>query len=120
MTLVDTSIWVDHFRTADPALVGLLKRGWAAGHPAVTGELACGNLHQRATILADLAALPQAVEATNGEVMDLIERSRLHGLGLGWVDVQLIASALLCQCKLWTRDKRLERAAQSVGVQTGP
>ena len=120
MTLVDTSVWVDHFRSTELELVGLLKRGWAVGHPAVIGELACGNLHQRNKILADLAALPAAVECTNREAMDLIERSNLHGLGLGWIDVNLIASALLSECKLWTRDKRLERAARSVGVVTGP
>jgi predicted nucleic acid-binding protein len=120
VTLVDTSIWVDHFRASETKLVALLGRGWVVGHPAVIGEIACGNLHQRAKILADLTALPAAVEASSQEAMGLVERSKLYGLGLGWIDVQLIASALLSECKLWTRDKRLERAAQSVGVETGP
>jgi predicted nucleic acid-binding protein len=120
VTLVDTSVWVDHFRSSQPALVALLKRGWVVGHPAVTGELACGNLHRRAGTLADLSALPQAVVASNEEAMHLIERSRLHGLGLGWTDLHLLTSALLSECKLWTRDKRLERASQSVGIATGP
>lgn len=120
MTLIDTSVWVDHFRASEPKLVRLLKRGWAVGHPAVIGELACGNLHQRAEILANLRALPRAVPAGSEEVMDLIERHELYGLGLGWVDAHLIASALLSECKLWTRDKRLRQAAQSVGVAAGP
>ncbi len=120
MTLVDTSVWIDHLRSGEPALVKLLERRWVLGHPAVIGELACGNLKRRTDILADLATLPSGVEATNAEVMELIERHKLSGVGIGWIDAHLIASALLSKCRLWTRDKRLERAARSADVETGP
>ena len=120
MTLVDTSVWVDHFRVADPTLVRLLQRRWVVGHSAVIGELACGNLHQRKKTLSDFSTLPLAIEATTEEVMDLIEGHKLHGLGIGWIDAHLIASALLSECRLWTKDNRLARAAQIANVDVGP
>lgn len=120
MTLVDTSVWIDHFRRTEPELVRLLQRRWVVGHSSVVGELACGNLRQRAQILADLGALPTAIEATTDETMELIDRHKLYGIGIGWIDAQLIASALLSDCRLWTKDKRLGRAAQAAKVEIGP
>ncbi len=79
MVLVDTSVWIEHFRMASPALVKLLTEGWVVTHPFVYGEIACGNLKDRATILADFNALPSAKEASNGEVFRLIEDARLWG-----------------------------------------
>ena len=85
-------------------------------HPFVVGELACGNLKSRSGILADLQQLPSAVLATDGEVMQLIEERRLWGLGIGWIDGHLLASALFSNCRLWTLDRRLNRAAAAAGV----
>jgi predicted nucleic acid-binding protein len=114
--LVDSSIWIEHFRKGHLRLAELLKDGMVLMHPFVLGELACGNLKKRGEILADLAELPKAVEATHEEALDLMERGRLWGCGIGWVDTHLIASALLSNCRLLTIDERLHRAAAHAGV----
>lgn len=117
MILVDTSVWIDHFRRVDPALVALLERGDVVGHPYVVGELACGNLASRAATLADLDDIPQVALADPSEVRRAIERRQLYGRGLGYVDVHLLVSVLLTPpVKLWSRDKRLAAAADEFGI----
>ena len=91
-----------------------LSEGLVLMHPFVSGELACGNLRNRATILSDLHALPPAKLASSTEVLRLIEDRRLWGRGLGWVDVHLLASALLSHCGFWTLDKKLGEAAREL------
>lgn len=117
MILVDTSVWIGHFRKGSQNLVELLSNGLALVHPFIVGELACGNLRNRARILSDLQALPSAASATNAEVMQLIEVRKLWGLGIGWIDSHLLASALLSTCLFWTHDRRLLRAASVAGVE---
>ena len=108
MVLVDTSVWVDHLRKGDPRLVELLERNQVLMHPSIRGELACGNLNNRSVVLAMLSDLPAAVVASDDEVMGLIERHRLMGRGIGYVDVQLLAAtALNAPASLWTRDRAL-------------
>jgi predicted nucleic acid-binding protein len=114
--LADTSIWVDHFRGADPVLIDLLNDGCVLMHSFVPGELACGNPARRSPVLAKLAALPAALRAEDAEVLDLIENRKLHGPGIGWVDAHLIASALLSDCDLMTSDHRLKKAARQAGA----
>jgi predicted nucleic acid-binding protein len=114
--LVDSSIWIEHFRKSHPGLIKLLRDGMVLMHPFVLGELACGNLKTRGEILADRAELPRAVEATHEETLALMERWKLRGCGIGWVDTHLIASALLSNCRLLTIDERLHRAAVHAGV----
>jgi len=115
--LVDTSVWVQHLRAVDKALVRLLDLGLVLGHPFVTGELALGNLRQRELVLSDLQDLPQAQVATAEEVLRFIDRHRLYGIGIGYVDVHLLASARLSAgASLWTRDKRLQAAAEKFGL----
>jgi len=116
MILVDTSIWIAHFRTGGSKLGDLLNQALVMVHPFVMGELACGNLKRRARILIDLEALPSAVSATHEEVMRLVEVRKLWGLGIGWIDAHLLASALLSNCQLWTLDGKLARAAAAAGV----
>lgn len=111
MILVDSSVWVDHFRRPDQRLVRLLEAGEVLAHSLIIGELACGNLASRRTTLELLHALPKADEASDGEVLTVIERGRLYGTGLGVVDVHLLASMLLSDAELWTRDSCLARAA---------
>jgi predicted nucleic acid-binding protein len=111
VVLIDTSVWISHFREGQPVLIDLLSEGLVVMHPFVSGELACGNLKNRAVILSDLAALPAAKRASEREVMSLIEERRLWGRGLGWVDVHLLAAALISNCRLWTLDKKLGSAA---------
>jgi len=109
--LVDTSVWVDHFRRGNHQLVDLLEKGRILCHPHVIGELACGNLQNRAEILELLSALPQTAAITFPEAMMFLETHQLFGRGLGWVDIQLLASAQLSGCPLWTLDRRLAKAA---------
>lgn len=116
MTLVDTSVWVDHLRNGSARLRVLLDAGEVLVHPFVVGELACGNLANRREVLELLDALPRVVEAAHAEALQLLDHQRLHGRGLGWVDVHLLASALLTRARLWTLDARLARAAQRCGA----
>lgn len=115
MILVDTSIWVDHLRSGDRALAALLEHSDVLTHPFVIGELACGTLAKRNTVLELLQDLPAAPVADPAELLPFIERHRLWGKGLGYVDVHLLAAAALCPgTKVWTRDKRLRTAAQAL------
>lgn len=115
--LVDTSVWVDHFRRGDAGLSSLLGRDAVLSHPWVRGELACGTPPARAQTLADLAALRQATIASVDEVVDFVERERLYGQGCGLVDLGLLASVILTPAaRLWTLDKRLWALAERFGV----
>jgi hypothetical protein len=114
--LVDTSVWVDHFGVGDPHLVRLLDRGETLGHPWVTGELALGQLRGRAEVLRLLEHLPQATVATAAELLQFINGRELSGLGIGYVDAQLLASTMLTEGRLWTRDRRLRSVAERVGA----
>ncbi len=116
MLLADTSVWIEHFRRREPALADRLSEGIVLMHPFVSGELACGNLKDRAAILSNLHALPPANVASNAEVLYLIEDRRLWGRGLGWIDAHLLASALLSKCRFWTLDTRLAKAAAELGL----
>lgn len=108
MVLVDTSVWIDHLRSKEPLLVNLLQNNQVLGHPFVRGELALGNLPQRQNILGLLDNLPQAPVAFADEINPFIETHKLFGLGIGLIDVHLLASTQLAvNAKLWTRDKRL-------------
>ncbi len=117
MILVDTSIWIDHLRTGDPDLRDLLREGRVLAHPWVTGELALGHLSRRSEILGLLNNLPQATVATDEEVLTLIDKRQLFGLGVGYVDAHLLAAtALTPAARLWTRDKRLALVAAQHGL----
>ena len=116
MILVDTSVWVDHLRRGDPGLVALLERAAVVMHPFVMGEIACGSLKDRQSLLELLHDLPGAVIATDDEAMQFIERHRLYGKGIGYIDVHLLASvALTGGAQLWTRDQRLRQVAATMG-----
>jgi predicted nucleic acid-binding protein len=117
MILVDTSVWVDHLQHGNTALFELLNQRQILSHPFVVGELALGSLRQRAVILQALYSLPGAVCASDDEVLELISSCHLHGKGLGYVDVHLLAAARLSpSSQLWTLDKRLQAAASTLGV----
>jgi len=116
MVLVDTSVWVDHFRAGLPRLAEILGRGEVLVHPLVIGELACGRMANRKEILTLLQALPQARSASHDEALRFIEDRRLMGQGLGYVDVHLLASALLSSCRLWTTDAALAEACAGLGL----
>jgi predicted nucleic acid-binding protein len=119
--LVDTSVWIDHLRRSSLALVRLLGESRVLTHSFVVGELALGNLRDRAAVLNALRQMPQAVPATDGEVFSFIEAHRLHGLGIGYVDAHLLASARLTPgSRLWTRDQRLAAVAERLDLRVEP
>ncbi|HQR88222.1 MAG: VapC toxin family PIN domain ribonuclease [Caulobacter sp. 12-67-6] len=121
MILVDTSVWIDHFRAASPDLVRLLEQGRVLVHPFVVGELALGNLRDRTTVLGALKQMPQAVRAHDDEVLSFIEANRLHGLGVGYIDAHLLASARLTTgARFWTRDRRLNAVSEQLSVAFHP
>jgi predicted nucleic acid-binding protein len=116
MILVDTSVWIDHFRAGNERLKSLLFDQQVVCHHFIVGELACGTLRNRGEILANLKALPAAHWVEHEEVLSFLETHRFYGQGLGWVDAHLLASALLTRCAIWTFDKSLRRAAAALNV----
>lgn len=115
MILVDSSVWVDHLRVSEPALVELLNTGRVLTHPFVVGELACGNLKNRKAVLSLLQDLPVAPIATDEEVLFFIEKHGLMGRGIGYVDAHLLSAVSLAGTgRLWTRDKRLCAVTESL------
>jgi predicted nucleic acid-binding protein len=118
--LVDTSVWVDHLRDREPALIAALNAGSVLMHPFILGEIACGNLKHRVQVLALMRDLPHAPVATEKEALDFIDRRRLMGRGIGYIDVHLLASvALAGTARLWTLDKRLALVAYDLAVAFG-
>jgi len=121
MVLIDTSVWVDHLRVRDETVLRLLLNEEALMHPFVAGEVALGTLRNRKGILQMFGELPQAKIASPDEVLRLIDQKQLFGVGIGYVDVHLLASVRLTQHgRLWTRDKRLGIAARQMGVALAP
>jgi predicted nucleic acid-binding protein len=116
MIIVDTSVWADHIRKPDVVLSELLAAGDVLVHRFVIEELACGHLPKRSEFLQTLHALPQAPIASHDEILGLLSNKKLYGTGLGSVDVHLIASAMLANAKLLTRDKALAREAKRLNV----
>lgn len=108
MILVDTSVWIDHFRAEDADLSALLEAKQVLRHPCVIGELALAAIKSRALVLRYLNNLPAAQIAPHKEVMTFIEARRLTNTGIGYVDACLLASvALTPDAKLWSRDKNV-------------
>jgi predicted nucleic acid-binding protein len=116
MILVDTSVWIDHLRAGNRTLRSLLEDAEVLAHPFVVGELACGTLRNREEVLILLQALPEAQAAEHGEVMRVVERERLYGRGIGWIDAHLLASARLSGAALWTLDRRLSKIASALAL----
>ena len=121
MILVDTSVWVNHLRAGEPLLVELLDTNRILVHPLIVGELACGNLNNRKTVLSLLRKLPTVRLATDDEVLFFIERHGLMGKGVGYIDAHLLAAVSLTgTVRLWTRDKRLNTVAESMRLAFDP
>ena len=120
MILVDTPVWVDHLRAGDLRLAELLAGGVVLGHPFIVGEIACGSLRDRTATLGLLRDLPMATVAEFDEVLGYLDRYRLHGKGIGYVDAHLLAAtALTGGARLWTRDRRLHAVAHELGCAEG-
>lgn len=116
--LIDTSVWIDHFRNRNDVLVDLIELDLALAHPMVIVEIACGTPPApRIQTLNSMSLLQPCNQASLSEVMEFIEREGLHGLGCGLVDMSLLASTLITPgAELWTLDKRLAELAERFGV----
>ena len=120
--LVDTGVWIDHFRQGNAALVQLVSQDRALVHPMVIAEIACGTPPApRLQTLGHLALLQTCKQASLSEVMAFIERERLYGMGCGLVDLCLLASTRITPgATLWTLDKRLGELAERFHVAHRP
>jgi predicted nucleic acid-binding protein len=116
MILVDTSVWIDHFRQGDAALTAALLADQVWIHPFIVGELACGNLGNRSEVLSLLRSLPCLTKCTDEEVLLFIDQQQLMGRGIGYVDAHLLAATQLASTQIWTRDKRLNVAANELAL----
>ena len=116
MVLVDTSVWISHFRNGSHKLARLLLEETVLCHPFIIGELACGHLKNRHEILSLLNTLPQGPIADQAEVLQFIENKGLMGRGIGLIDVHLLACALLTKSSLWTEDTNLQKTARHLSV----
>ncbi len=116
--LIDTSVWIDHFRKGNDALVDLIGLDLALTHPMVILEIACGTPPApRIQTLSNIDLLQPCNQASLSEVKEFIEREKLYGLGCGVVDMALLASTLITpSTELWTLDKHLADLARRFGV----
>jgi len=115
--LVDTSVWVGHFKAADKHLIALLKEDRVMAHPMIIGEIACGTPPDRQDVLIWLLRLRQSRHASLDEVLAFLEENKVYGAGCGWVDVNLLVSVLISpNVRLWTLDKTLHRLAGRFGL----
>lgn len=117
MILIDTSVWIDHFRTGDDHLADLLNQNKVLMHTFILGELACANLQHCEQVITLLKDLPQSVVASDEEALFFIEQNQLMGKGIGYIDAHLLAAvALNGSTSLWTRDKHLFAIADSMHI----
>lgn len=120
MILVDTSVWISHLNKGNSSLADLLTAGLVACHPFIIGELACGRLENREEIISLMLTLSRVEEAGPEEILQFIDTHELMGMGIGLIDVHLLASALLTRISLWTYDKKLQTAAEKLKVSYAP
>jgi predicted nucleic acid-binding protein len=122
MILVDTSVWVSHFRQSNSSLVYLLTNDQVLCHPLVMLEIACGSPPApRHKTLEYLDKLQTVKTATTREIMTLIETHDLQDSGCGSIDMTLLASALITEnTKIWTQDKKLDALSKKLGVSFVP
>lgn len=116
MVLVDTSVWVSHLRHGNSRLQKLLQESKVVSHPFIVGELACGNISNRFEITSLMQSLPILDVAENEELLLFIEHKKMMGTGLGFVDVHLMAAAMLAGIPLWTHDKKLKQACSHLNI----
>jgi predicted nucleic acid-binding protein len=116
MVLVDTSVWVSHLRHGNPKLQEMLQEGKVVSHPFIIGELTCGNISNRVEIISLMQSLPMLDIVEHEELLLFIEHNKMMGTGLGFVDVHLMAAAILAGIPLWTQDKSLKQACSRLSI----
>ncbi len=120
MILADTSAWISHLRYGNDYLEGLLNKGTVSCHPFIIGELACGSIRNRNEILSLLQSLPMTRIVEHDEVLKFIENRKLVSKGLGYVDIHLLASAILSDSLMWSLDKKLNKTAEGLNIDFNP
>ncbi len=114
--IVDSSVWIAHFKRRNEHLVELLEADKVYCHPYVIGELACGTPPNREFVLDTISELRRTPVATLEELREFIEAHNLSGRGCGFVDMNLLASVRLKSgLTIWTLDKSLASAAADQG-----
>lgn len=116
--LVDSSVWIEHFRHNNEELKQIIMQNRIFVHPFVLGELACGSMKNRSETLHFLQNLPVPIQPSNEEVLDFIDREKLHGKGISFVDVHILISSILTGCVLWTFDKKLLLVQKKLKIQS--
>ncbi len=120
MILVDTSVWVSHLRDGNEPLKKLLYQASVATHPFIVGELSCGSIKNRRSVIELLKNLPVVKLAEHDEVLELIEARRLFSSGIGWVDAHLLCSALISKIPFWTFDTKLRQLSVGLKINYSP
>ena len=120
MIVVDTSIWIDHLRIAIPVLNQLVADRQLLQHPFVTGEIAVGSLANRLRTIRALRGLPQIEPVSHDDFHAFMEEAELHGTGLGFVDIHLLAATTLSGAAIWTRDRRMREQADRLKICCDP
>lgn len=121
MIIIDSSIWIDHFRRPNTGLIDAAERGQLLQHPLITLELALGSIPQRDATLSNLQRLPRPTVLSDDQMLEFVDEFELAGSGIGPIDASVLASAARTdRAKLWTRDKRLEIQAERLGLNFTP
>jgi predicted nucleic acid-binding protein len=119
MVLVDTSAWLRALASKQPyrnEVDALLDAELVVRHDLVYGELLIGDNGGRAKMLANYLAFQRIETVAHSEVVALVRSQRLFGTGLSWIDVQLLAAALVNRAQLYTADQPLRASARALGV----
>ena len=116
MILVDTSVWVGHFHRPDSTVLALLQNKLLVIHPFIVGEIAAGNLKDREKTLAWFRLMPHAPIVREYDVHQLLAIHGLSGSGLGWIDLHILASAMVAGLSVLTSDRAMADAARKLGV----
>jgi predicted nucleic acid-binding protein len=119
MVLVDTSVWIRFLKSQEPYASGLdelLGLDEVIGHDMVYGEMLIGDRGGRGPLLAAYAEMNRAPVVPHGEVVAFVRARRLSGRGVGWVDMHLLASAIVANVPLWSADARLAAVAAELDV----
>lgn len=111
MIIADTSVFISHLKKTNSSFQELLERGEILTHSFVIGEIMCGSLNKRNEVYHYLTLLPKAQEASFKEIIVLLETNKLYSRGVGWIDLSILASALIANVKIWTLDKKLAKIA---------
>lgn len=116
MIIPDTSVWITHFSRQDPDLTELMQKEIVIMHGFVFIELACGNFKNRNKLLGDLKLIPSIDPVGLHETKYFLERHSLYGLGLGLVDINILATCKKNHLYVYTHDLALKKQAKKLGL----